>query len=759
MKKMKSSTSAMELAKSGYLSDMKEVVVPKGRDKEATLSHELLRRYESKRVKWDKRAKQCERFRLGEQWTKQQIQDLARQKKAPIVVNLINPAVEQLKSMLTANDPRFNALPLKGSDRDTARAFSDIGQYVWSRNEASVALKEAIDDYSVKGLGYLVVYWDPDYDFGKGEIRVEDVEPYNVFVDPLSKKRDFSDARHIIIRHTWTKEQIMATFSGITDKFFKNAVKNVKEDYNPGNEQETESLSDIESDSYDVLDRYSRRRQAFSHFHLGEFEMVMEAEQVPEFKGRNVYVVTELNHFTKDMQTQYMIEDDEIMQTAEMIQKYGTTFHTVIDEQGEQHIQPGPSEPGNPQVVTDTQVMLTTVSDIVKSGIMTETEFVDVVVYRVLSIGEKTYWKGYTGIRDYPIIPFCNRHKRNPYPYSDVWMAMSMQKELNVTRQHIMTHTANTASIKVAVPRGASKISEVEEKFGQAGISVIEYNPEDGGAPVYMYPPQLPSQLYESEKRFEESIYQQFGVFPWMGGGGGGHETSSGTLILDEMAQRRISSKRMDIEYALNSLGKVVVQMVQRYYTEHKTIRLLQPSGRYNEIDVNSPVYEQYSNRLMHRINDVTIGVYDLKIVSGSMLPTNRMMRMEYFIKLFSQGLIDQYETLKNIDEIDAEGVIGRMGVLNQLQGQIEDLMEQVKKLEGDLQTADREAVAARKRTEVERFKAQLATMKGKISEELNAQKNRMVADMKISADRRSQEDETTPTINTQLYNQLNQLV
>ena len=37
---------------------------------------------------------------------------------------------------------------------------------------------------------------------------------------------------------------------------------------------------------------------------------------------------------------------------------------------------------------------------------------------------------------------------------------------------------------------------------------------------------------------------------------------------------------------------------------------------------------------------------------------------------------------------------------------------EQLKSLSGDLQTADRESVAARKRTEVEKFKSQLAEQK-----------------------------------------------
>ena len=48
------------------------------------------------------------------------------------------------------------------------------------------------------------------------------------------------------------------------------------------------------------------------------------------------------------------------------------------------------------------------------------------------------------------------------------------------------------------------------------------------------------------------------------------------------------------------------------------------------------------------------------------------------------------------------------MDILQQLQGQLQGAQEQIKKLSGDLQTADRESIAARQRTEVEKFKGRL---------------------------------------------------
>ena len=54
------------------------------------------------------------------------------------------------------------------------------------------------------------------------------------------------------------------------------------------------------------------------------------------------------------------------------------------------------------------------------------------------------------------------------------------------------------------------------------------------------------------------------------------------------------------------------------------------------------------------------------------------------------------------------EGVLQRTGTIGQLQSQLQAAQKEIKKLQGDLQTRDREAVNLRKRVEVEKFKTEL---------------------------------------------------
>ena len=74
----------------------------------------------------------------------------------------------------------------------------------------------------------------------------------------------------------------------------------------------------------------------------------------------------------------------------------------------------------------------------------------------------------------------------------------------------------------------------------------------------------------------------------------------------------------------------------------------------------------------------------------------------------YEKGLIDKQEVLKKTEVFDMEGVLERTDVIAQLQSQVQSQEEQIKKLQGDLQSRDREAVNLRKRVEVEKFKADL---------------------------------------------------
>jgi DNA repair exonuclease SbcCD ATPase subunit len=195
---------------------------------------------------------------------------------------------------------------------------------------------------------------------------------------------------------------------------------------------------------------------------------------------------------------------------------------------------------------------------------------------------------------------------------------------------------------------------------------------------------------------------------------GSAPQTFKGTVALDEYGQRRIKSKKDDIEYSLNQLAKSVVGLMQYVYTSEKIIRLIQPNNKPLEVKINQNLYDDVSGHLIEKVNDISVGKYDIIVVSGSTLPSNRWARFEYYMQLFKSGLIDQIEVLKQTDVADMEGVLERAGQMQKLMQQVQQQEDQIKKLKGDLQTAQRESVHDRKRVEVKEFEKKLAKAEAK---------------------------------------------
>ena len=117
------------------------------KNSECLKSEELLREYSSARAKWAKQAIEDDEFRNGMQWTKQQVDTLRSRAQEPLVVNVLHPAVEQAKAMLTANQPRFQSTGRENSDTKTGKIFSDLMAWVWDYSNGNNELKTVIDDY------------------------------------------------------------------------------------------------------------------------------------------------------------------------------------------------------------------------------------------------------------------------------------------------------------------------------------------------------------------------------------------------------------------------------------------------------------------------------------------------------------------------------------------------------------------------------------------------------------------------------------
>ena len=177
-------------------------------DEEVEKSERLLEEYAAVQEPWAIRARANDEFRNGLQWKAADYDYLAGQHRPTPVINVLAPAVEQAKAMLTSNRPRFDVAPRGDEDRKAALVRSVYLSYVWDMSDGNVLFDRVVDDYYVQNRGVWFAFWDPSADGGRGGVRACALDPLSVFPDPNSRDPHWKDASNIITARPMTRAQI-----------------------------------------------------------------------------------------------------------------------------------------------------------------------------------------------------------------------------------------------------------------------------------------------------------------------------------------------------------------------------------------------------------------------------------------------------------------------------------------------------------------------------------------------------------------------
>ena len=704
------------------------------KNEEVKLTEELLREYSGARAEWAKQAVEDSEFRSGAQWTKSQIDTLKSRNQSPVVVNCIHNAVEQAKALLTTNKPRFQATGREDSDVKTARVMSDIMEWIWDNSNGNVVLKQAIDDYYVKGMGCIMVYPDMNADFGKGEVMLKSVDPMDVFIDPSSRDPFSQDSNHIMIAKKIMESQLLLQYPDYAEIIVESKNTGILESYStsrdhtelnqqigPYNRGNTDSALNGDRE-LEVIERFTKVKVPMVRVYdpYEPREHILTEDEYEQYLKRPAFVV-----HRRGVDPIYLTSKQDVEEANAMYDQFDGIYHEYMDKNSGTPVKLQGEEQQGSIPNSTTRLIPTSMLDLVQDKLIQTTPIKCDRVRCVITVGDKLIVDYIKPIDFYPILTLMNHHDRNPFPQSDVRLVKGLQEYINKIRSLIIAHASSSTNVKLLIPRGSVDKRNLEQEWAKAGTAVVEFDPELG-QPIVAGPVPLPNELYNNEKEAKADIERILGIYALMQGDqGSSPQTYKGTIALDEFGQRRIRSKKDDIESFLNQLGKVVIQMIQWVYTEEKTIRIIQPNRSPKDVQVNQIIFDDYTNVILGRINDVTMGRYDVQVVSGSTMPSNRWARFEYYKELFSMGIIDQEELLKQTDVADMEGVLERAGIQAQLNGQVNQLQEEVKKLKGDLQTAQRESLHDRKRVELKDFEVKLAKMEAQMSAASQLYKNR----------------------------------
>ncbi len=630
-------------------------------DERAKMNQEIFRNYRDARSNWDNEARIDMDFYLGNHFTSEESDELSSRNQADIPMDRVSPAVEKLKSTLTAKPPVFTVIPREDSDWQVASTWRHMLGYIWDISDGDTQMKQAISDFAITGIGYLYCYIDREADFGRGEVKFTYVDPFRVYAPPSARDRWLSDAESIVLSTILTGEQLVHLYPELDDKI------------------------DEEGNTIDGI--------------IKQLSSVLE-EDYPE--SRNM---TTMKIFTP-AETKDLAYHEKKYQVLERFYKIKVPFYRMLD-----------SRSGS-ETVMDEKTFNKFIKDnpgIIEQGSVQYEQIFQNRIAVCASVGEVVLYEDVLNTDVYPIVACPNIWTGTPYPKSDVSRVRPMQKLLNKLWSLALSHAQASAGLKLIVPMGSVENIEDLERDWANPNAVIEVDSSQG-EPHFPAPQPLTGEFYRLIQQCENYIDFIFGIPEMMHGfAEKAPDTVRGTEAMMALGSERPKSKLRDIEYSVNRLGRVLYGLSKGHYTYQKMFALVQANNALNEVTVN-----MYDNK-EGVINDIArdrfnVGQHDIKMEPGSSLPESKWATYGVYLEAFQLGLVDRMEVLKKNPEIfDKESILQRINENEQLKAQVQSLSQQIEETTSALAKAQKEQMTDKQRVQIEKFKSRLSEIQHRV--------------------------------------------
>ena len=661
-------------------------------------------------------------FAHDEQLSQDERDMLDSQGMPTFTINRILPVVEMLNFYATANNPRWQAIGVEGSDSDVASVFGNLADYVWNLSDGSTLYSNAINDAICKSVGYILLTVDPDQDNGMGEVVLKQPEPFDIYIDPKSRDMLLRDAAFIVIRKVLPKNHLIKLFPDHKRKI-NAASSDEQRQYSwsersmGDNTQELFVYNDNADDAQaikpdgeqDSMVEFFEVYEKLKVPHMNVFYRIPPSQEQLEQMKQQVQV--KMQEMQKEMEVQLLEQQQQMeaaVQSGEMLpERYELEMQKAQEMMAQQlqaaeqeymsELQNATSKIEN-KVVSEKEFNILISDEEFAANVVGQMRFHANRIKQTCIVGDKLLYEEILPetITDYPVVPFHYKWTGTPFPMSAVSPLIGKQRELNKSHQ-IMVHNASLGSSLRWMHEEGSIDMDYWEKYSSSPGALLPVRP--GATPPTAVPPApLSNAFFTIVQEGKTDMEYLAGIYSSMQGDTQQqHETFRGMLALDEYGTRRIKQwMQHSIEPALRQLGRLVMQFSQAVYTANKRFRIIQPSAiqEQRETEINIPLYNDMGEAIGKSM-DFQSAKFDVTIVAGSTLPVNRWAYLEELKQLMHLGVVDDIAVLAETDLRNKEGIAKRKSMYAQMQGQLGQQEETIKDQAGTIETLERQLVQA----------------------------------------------------------------
>ena len=673
-----------------------------------------------RRQQWQTKSQKGYDFFLNAQLSQEEEDQLIDAGMPTFIINRITPIIETMKYFCTANSPRWKAVGAGGEDVDLAEVHNDIIEYCWYMSSGKTLFSEVILDSLTKGKGYFHIYVDPDGDRGLGEVKFERVDPYQVYVSSMCRDFMERDATYQIIKKDLPREELIKRLpqfekiirkahgerdgKGYTDRDIDGSDSFQPDDIETPYRHSGQLDRKGEPDT--ILQYYEVYEQIRVQYYNLSVQMPPSATEMEEAKEG---IDEAINQFAQELEVQFLEKEKELrlaVEHGEMISerydleitKAQKMMGQAVEEQKAMMYNKAKEESSKVEQKIVTAEEYEVIKGTLGDSILEAIPYWEKKVRKEVVAGDQFLYEQILNISHSPLIPIPYLHTQTPYPMSAVIPLIGKQQEINKSHQ-IMVHNANLSSnLRWLFIEGEIDEDEWERYSGAPG-ALLKYRPGfSQNGPREIMPQNINNAFFTIEQDSKTDMEYIAGIQPpsmGMKSKGDNDDTYRGFLAKDEYGTRRIRSWISNVvEPALEHLGKTFHEYAKDTYSIQKIFRIVQPNpgggSDQHETEINVPIYDDFGDEI-GRWNDYSATRYDIRLIAGSTLPVNRYAVREEYMKYLEMGVIDDIAFVQETDIKNKEALLERKSMLAQAQQQNEAQEEEIKQLNGDVDTLRRQ--------------------------------------------------------------------
>lgn len=574
--------------------------------------YQILRLYkdDSRRVKWKRDRKTAWDAIENEMYSEADKSDMREEGQIPLVINKLFKGVQGATAVATDQKPEVKFLPIGDGDLYIAELMKRGHDFVWEQNQETDLSYEIVEECKIGGVGIFYARFNPSRGT-LGKIEVEELNPECTYWSPTAKKWDYSDS-HLIIARPRTKRYLQERYKVTEEDLLYDLTL-------PTHMQKVSGVTG--------KDNYAEA-------------MITGESETPGIPGPE-------NHWEIEAWLLKSFVEDSIM--------------TYDDDGNPVGKVPVPEDQIDPELMAK-EMGGTFVRRVVERRIQRI-----IVGTKLVSERVNPYGVDAEGDPVIPVVVVKHTRTRSAFPRSPTMYALDLNREKNKRRAQFIYLVSQNASSPIIQPSGLTKWSKSPSKAG----AIADVDANAGFQPFRLGAGTLDaSRFIELENRADNDIDDMYDMPDVMRGRLPKGADKSGRLLLalQESGGTMHRPFMRKYESAIARLGKLVGVLLLRHWPRSLWERLVEKSELEDETIVDEKTGDSVGAKWVRALDlisppsgyrsPVSILDFDIKVVPGSSMPTNRMAKSLMAVEFVNAGIYPPEAALEYIDDPNKDKIV-----------------------------------------------------------------------------------------------------